>query len=57
MTAQKDYLATLRARIARVKRGEVWGSDRLGPYTAAEKTAEISRLESLIALLEAAQPK
>jgi hypothetical protein len=46
-------LATLRDRLARVERGEVWGSDHPGPYTAEEKAAEIARTKSLIAIVEA----
>jgi hypothetical protein len=36
-TAQKHQLATYRDRLSRVERGEVWGSDYPGPYTAEEK--------------------
>jgi hypothetical protein len=57
MMTQKDNLAALRDRLARVERGEVWGSDHPGPYTAEEKAADIARIKSRIASLEAAEPK
>jgi len=57
MMLQKDDLAALRDRLARVKRGEVWGNDHPGPYTAEQKAAEIARIESRIASLEAEEPK
>jgi hypothetical protein len=56
MMTQKDDLASLRDRLARVERGEVWGGDHPGSYTAQEKAAEIARITSLIANLEA-EPK
>jgi hypothetical protein len=55
--AQKDDLAELRDWLARVESGEVWGSDHAGPYTAEEKAAEIARIKSLIASLEAEEPE
>jgi hypothetical protein len=57
MTTKKDDLADLRERLARVERGEVWGSDHPGPYTAEETAAEIAHIKSLIASLEAREPK
>jgi hypothetical protein len=57
MTVQRDDLAALRDRLARVKRGERFGSDHEGPYTAEQKAAEIARIKSLIASLEAVEPK
>ena len=51
--SQKVQLALCKDRLARVQRGEVWGADHPGPYTAAEKAAEIARLEALIADIEA----
>jgi hypothetical protein len=52
MMTQKDDLATLRDRLARMERGEVWGSDHPRPYTADEKAAEIARIMSQIASLD-----
>jgi hypothetical protein len=49
----KDDLDSLRDRLVRVRNGEVWGNDHPGPFTAEEKAAEIARLESLVASLEA----
>jgi hypothetical protein len=57
MMAQKDDLAALRDRLARVERGEVWGSDHPGPYTAEEKAVEIARIKLRIAGLGAEEPK
>jgi hypothetical protein len=51
--SQKQQLAIYRERLRRVERGEVWGSDHLGPYTPEEKTAEIARITALIAKVEA----
>jgi hypothetical protein len=51
MMAQAD-VAALKARLARVERGEVWGSDHPGPYTAEERAAEIARIKSLIASVD-----
>jgi hypothetical protein len=52
MMTQKDDLATLRDRLARMERGEVWGGDHPEPYTAEEKAAEIARIMSQIASLD-----
>jgi hypothetical protein len=49
----KQELATLKDRLARVERGEVWGSDHPGPYTPEEKAAEIARIKARIAETEA----
>lgn len=46
--SQKQQLAIYRERLRRVERGEVWGSDHLGPYTP-EEAAEIARITALIA--------
>jgi hypothetical protein len=56
-TPSKNDLAALKVRLARVERGEVWGGDHPGPYTAEEKAAEIARIKSCIASLEAEEPK
>jgi hypothetical protein len=50
---QIQELATLEDRLARVKRGEVWGSDHAGPFTPDEQAAEIARIASLIAQVKA----
>lgn len=50
--SQKQLLATYKDRLVRVERGEVWGSDHLGPYTAEEKAKEIERIKALIANVE-----
>ncbi len=44
----KQHIKDLKDRLARVKRGEVWGSDYPGPYTPKEKAAEIARIEAEI---------
>jgi hypothetical protein len=46
---RKQYLDALKDRLARVKRGEVLGSDHVGPYTKQEKADEIARIEAEIA--------
>jgi hypothetical protein len=56
LTSQKKQLATYKGRLARVKRGKVWASDHLGPYTPEEKIAEIACLKTRIARLEAPLP-
>lgn len=48
-TSQAQLLKTYKDRLARVERGEVWGSDHPGPYTAEEKAKEIERIKALIA--------
>jgi hypothetical protein len=50
--AQKQFLDILRERLARVEKGEVWGSDHPGPYSAEEKSKEIDRIKARIASLE-----
>lgn len=50
--AQQQHLATYKDRLARVERGEVWGSDHLGPYTPEEKAEEIARIKALITRVE-----
>lgn len=57
MMTQNSDLAALRDRLARLERGEVWGGDHLGPYTADEKAAEIARIKSRIASLQDIEPK
>ena len=49
---QQNQLRIWRDRLARVKRGEAWGSGRPGPYSSAETAAEIARIEGMIARLE-----
>lgn len=49
---QKRQLAIYKDRLARVERGEVWGSDHPGPYTAEEKAREIARVKALIASID-----
>ncbi len=49
---QRQQLATFKDRLARVERGEVWGSDHPGPYTAEEKTREIARIKAIINSIE-----
>jgi hypothetical protein len=51
-TSQRKELELYRDRLARVKRGEVWGSDHPGPYTEEEKAKEIARIEAIIASIE-----
>ncbi len=47
--AQEQQLATYKERLARLERGEVWGSDHPGPYTPDERAEEIARIKALIA--------
>lgn len=49
---QQQQLAMYKDRLARVERGEVWGSDHSGPYTAEEKVREIAPIKALIAAIE-----
>jgi hypothetical protein len=49
---QEQLLATYKDRLARIERGEVWGSDHANPYDAEEQAVEIRRIRSAIALLE-----
>jgi hypothetical protein len=51
--SQRQELELYRDRLARVKKGEVWGSDHPGPYTEEEKDHEIARIEAIIANIEA----
>lgn len=48
----KQHLKDLKDRLARVKRGEVLGSDHPGPYTPKEKADEIARIEAEISKVE-----
>jgi hypothetical protein len=50
--SQRKELELYRDRLARVKRGEVWGSEHPGPYTAEEKVREIARIDAIIAEIE-----
>jgi hypothetical protein len=50
--SERQLLAILRARLARVERGEAWGPDRSGPNSADETTREIARIGARIAELE-----
>lgn len=53
MIDQRRAIFEFEDRLARIKRGEVLGHDRPGPYTAEERAQEIARTEALIAgLLE-----
>jgi hypothetical protein len=45
----RQFLKDLKDRLARVERGEVWGSDHEGPYTPQEKADEIARIKAEIA--------
>jgi hypothetical protein len=49
----KQELATLRDRLARVERGELWGARSFEPYTPAEKAEEIALTKARIAEIEA----
>jgi hypothetical protein len=50
--SEKQLLAILKARLARVERGEAWGPDRSGPNTADERTQEVARIQARIAELD-----
>ena len=47
--SNRKFLEDLQDRLARVERGEVWGSDHEGPYTPQEKANEIARIKAEIA--------
>ena len=49
---QEQLLATYKDRLARIERGEVWGSDHADPYSAEEQAVEIQRIKAAISLLE-----
>ena len=48
---QEQLLATYKDRLARIERGEVWGSDHADPYSAEEQAIEIRRIKAAITLL------
>lgn len=50
--SERQFLAILRARLARVERGEAWGPDRSASNSADETTREILRIGARIAELE-----
>jgi hypothetical protein len=51
LESEKRLLDMLKARLARVERGEMWGPDHPGPYTAKEIAREIARINARIAEL------
>ena len=50
--SQLRELKLYRDRLARVTKGEVWGSDHPGPYTDEEKAKEIVRIGAIIRGME-----
>jgi hypothetical protein len=50
--SERRLITLLRARLARVQRGEVWGPDEIGPYNATERMQEIIRIKNRISELE-----
>lgn len=50
--SEERRLTQYRVQIERVEQGLTWG-DHPGPYTEKEKAAEIARIKSLIARIEA----
>jgi hypothetical protein len=51
--SQRQELKLYQDRLARIKKGEVWGGDHPGPYTDQEKAQEIARIETVIAGIKA----
>lgn len=50
--SQKQFLDTLRERVARVQNGEVWDSDHPGPYSAVEMGRELDSIRAIMRSLE-----
>jgi hypothetical protein len=50
--SERQLIAILRARLARVQRGEAWGPDEIGPYNATERMREVIRIKNRISELE-----
>jgi hypothetical protein len=50
--SERQLLALLRARLARVQRNEAWAPDQIGPYNATERMQEIIRIKNRISELE-----
>jgi hypothetical protein len=50
--SERQMLALLRARLARVQQGEAWAPDQIGPYNATERMREIIRIKDRISELE-----
>ena len=50
--SERRLITLLRARLARVQRGEAWGPDEIGPYNATERMREIIRIKNRISELE-----
>ncbi len=48
-----DFLAVLKARLARGGNGDIWDSEHLGPYSVEEKAREIARIKAKITEVEA----
>jgi hypothetical protein len=50
--SERQLLALLRARLARVQQGDAWAPDETGPYNATERMREIIRIKNRISELE-----
>jgi hypothetical protein len=50
--SERQLIRLLRARLARVQRGEAWSPDEIGPYNATERMQEIIRIKNRISELE-----
>ena len=50
--SERQLIAILRARLARVQRGEAWGPEQAGPYNGTERMQEIIRIKNRISELE-----
>ena len=50
--SDRQLIAMLRARLARVQRGEAWGPDQPGAHNATERMREIIRIKNRISELE-----
>jgi hypothetical protein len=50
--SERQLLALLRARLARVQHGEAWAPDGTGPHNTTERMREIIRIKNRISELE-----
>jgi hypothetical protein len=50
--SERQVLALLKARLARVERGAAWSAEEFGPHTATERMEEINRIKDRISEIE-----
>ena len=51
-TSERQVLALLKARLARVERGAAWSAEEFGPHNATERMQEINRIKDRISEIE-----